>query len=264
MAINERDVWAQIGEVIDPELDKPLDALGFVDQVAILGGEVTVRLRLPTYWCAPNFAFMMAADLRDQIGKAPGVERVTVQVEDHFAGDEISAGVNHGQSFSTVFPEDADGELDELRRTFAVKAFLVRQEQLIRALLRAGLSAERVTSLTLMDLRTEGADVLIRVEPGDASEPSERMWTRAPGLARIYGLWRKKRAVLRAPDTPRDAPCFTTAEGAEIPANALDEHLRSARMIRLNGVFNTLLCTGLHHVRYGSTDHAPEQPYELA
>ncbi|HZC05048.1 MAG TPA: iron-sulfur cluster assembly protein [Ktedonobacterales bacterium] len=262
MAINERDVWAQIGEVLDPELDKPLDALGFVDQVAILGGEVTVRLRLPTYWCAPNFAYMMAADLRDRIGRAPGVERVTVQVEDHFASDEISAGVNIGQPFSAVFPEDADGELDELRRTFAVKAFLVRQEQLIRALLRAGLSAERITSLPPTDLRTEGADVLIRVEP-DASETSERVWTRAPGLARTYALWRKKRAILGLPDSPRGAPCFTTADGADIPANALDEHLRSARMIRLNGVFNTLLCTGLHHVRYGSVDHAPEQPYEL-
>lgn len=260
MAINEQDVWAQIGEVLDPELDRPLDALGFVDQVAIDGGEVTVRLRLPTYWCAPNFAFMMAADLRDRIGRAEGVERVTVQVEDHFAGEEISAGVNHGRPFTAVFPGDADGELDELRRTFAVKAFLVRQEQMLRALQRAGLSAERITSLTLADLRIEGDDVLARVEP---PSDSEQAWARMPALAHIYALWRKKRAALGLAEASRDAPCFTAADGAAIPPDSLPEHLRAARMIRLNGVFNTLLCTGLHAVRYGSGAPEAEPAHEL-
>ena len=46
--IDEREVWARIGEVLDPELDRSLDTLGFVDQVTISGGEVSVRLRLPT------------------------------------------------------------------------------------------------------------------------------------------------------------------------------------------------------------------------
>lgn len=260
MAINEQDVWAQIGEVLDPELDRPLDALGFVDQIAIDGGEVTVRLRLPTYWCAPNFAFMMAADLRDQISRADGVERVTVQVADHFAGEEISAGVNRGQPFTAVFPGDADGELDELRRTFAVKAFLVRQEQMLRALQRAGLSAERITSLTLADLRVAGDDVLARVEP---ALDGEQAWARMPALAHIYGLWRKKRATLGLAETSGDVPCFTTAEGAAIPPESLPEHLRAARMIRLNGVFNTLLCTGLHAVRYGSGAPTAEPAHEL-
>ena len=242
--IDEREVWARIGEVLDPELDRSLDTLGFVDQMTISGGEVSVRLRLPTYWCAPNFAFLMAADLRDHIRQARGVERVTVRVEDHFASGEISAGVNAGQPFSAVFPGDADGELDELRRTFAVKAFLVRQEQMLRALMRAGIADTQVTRLTLTGLRVAGSDVLARA-------PGEREWRRAPGLAHIFGLWRIKRAALGLSAPTRDAPCFTTADGAEIPAEALPEHLRSARMIRLNGAFNTLLCTGLGAVRYG-------------
>ncbi len=263
MAISERDVWARIGEVVDPELDRPLDTLGFVDQVEIHGGEVSVRLRLPTYWCAANFAFMMAADLRDRIGAAPGVEQVTVRVDDHFAGDEISAGVNHGQAFSAVFPDDADDELDELRHTFAVKAFLVRQEQMLRALLRAGVSAERVTRLALNELVLDGADVLARAEPG-AVAPGERAWLRAPGLAHTYGLWRRRRAILGLHESASDAPCFTTADGAAIPAESLPEHLRSARMVRLNGAFNTLLCTGLHTVRYGAGAQTQELPDELA
>jgi metal-sulfur cluster biosynthetic enzyme len=236
--IDEREVWARIGEVLDPELDRPLDTLGFVDQIEIAGGEVSVRLRLPTYWCAPNFTFMMAADLRDHIRQAPGVERVTVRVEDHFASGEISAGVNAGQPFSAVFPGDADGELDELRRTFAVKAFLVRQEQMLRALMRAGIADTQVTRVTLADLRVDGSDLLARA-------PGEQEWRRAPGLAHM-GLHA----------SARDAPCFTTADGAEIPAESLPEHLRSARMIRLNGAFNTLLCTGLGAVRYGVSQRA--------
>lgn len=271
MAIHEQDIWARIGEVLDPELDRPLDTLGFVDQVEIQEGDVRVRLRLPTYWCAANFAYMMAADLRDRIGAAPGVERVTVLVADHFAGDEISDGVNHGRPFSAVFPGDADGELEELRHTFAVKAFLVRQEQMLRALLRAGLSTERVTCVTLGDLRLDGDDVLARVAPistrqegKEATAGGEQVWLRAPGLARIYRLWRSRRALLRLRETPDDAPCFTTADGAEISPDALPEHLRSARMVRLNGAFNTLLCTGLHAVRYGSGEQARELPGELA
>jgi metal-sulfur cluster biosynthetic enzyme len=249
MAINEQDVWARIGEVLDPELDRPLDALGFVDSLTIVGGTVSVRLRLPTYWCSPNFAYMMAADLRDRIGVAPGVEQVTVQLEDHFAGAEITDGVNHWKPFSAVFPDDTDGELDELRRTFAVKAFLVRQEQMLRALLRAGLPAERVTRLTFNDLALDGADVMARAEPASPT------WARAPGLARIYGLWRMKRAALGLREAHENAACFTTADGVEITAESLPEQLRSARMIRLNGVFNTLLCTGLHAIRYGADDH---------
>jgi hypothetical protein len=160
--------------------------------------------------------------------------------------------VNQWQPFSAVFPGDADGELDELRRTFAVKAFLVRQEQMLRALLRVGLSAERVTRLALRDLAVDGADVLA------LAVPESQAWSRAPGLARIFALWRTKRAALGLHEPADGAPCFTTAEGAAIAAESLPEHLRSARMIRLNGVFNTLLCTGLHAVRYGSDDQTPQ------
>ncbi len=262
MAIDERDVWARVAEVVDPELDRPLDALGFVDAIEIHGGEVSLRLRLPTYWCAPNFAYMMVADLRERVSKAPGVERVTVRLEDHFAGDEISDGVNQDQPFSAVFPGDAEGELDELRHTFAVKAFLVRQEQMLRGLLRAGLSAERITRLTLADLVVEGADVRVRLDP--PPEMGAEAWTLAPGLARAYRLWRMKRAALGLAELPSETPCFTTAEGAAIPAEALPELLRAARMVRLNGVFNTLLCTGLHAQRYGAGASAPDLADELA
>lgn len=263
MVIDEREVWARVGEVIDPELDRPLDALGFVDQVVVHGAEVEVRLRLPTYWCAPNFAYMMVADLRDRVSQVAGVERVTVRLEDHFAGEEISAGVSQRRAFSEVFPGDAEGELDELRRTFAVKAFLVRQEQMLRSLLRAHISAERLTALTLADLVVEGDDVRVRAMPDHPPE-GDGEWMRIRGLARTYRLWRSKRHALGIDEQPPGAPCFITAEGEPVAPDALQEHLRSARMIRLNGVFNTMLCTGLHGIRYGGGAPVEELTSEMA
>ena len=59
------DVLAALGTVYDPELDEPITDLGFVGACSVsAGGEVAVRLRLPTPQCAPNFAYLMAADAR--------------------------------------------------------------------------------------------------------------------------------------------------------------------------------------------------------
>ena len=55
-------VLEALGTVYDPELDEPITDLGFVGSVVVAGGAVAVRLRLPTPQCAPNFAFLMAAD----------------------------------------------------------------------------------------------------------------------------------------------------------------------------------------------------------
>lgn len=247
--IDERDVWAQIGEVTDPELDRPLSALGFVEGVEIRGSEVLVNFRLPTYWCAANFAYMMSADLRERVGLVPGVETVTVRLRDHYAEDEISDAVNAGLAFSQAFPEETDGELDELRRTFAVKAFLVRQEQLLRALLRADYSANRLARLSLADVRVDGDALLVREEAVGADGQPE--WRRLSGVARAFALHRQKRAAAGLATTGDTASLFTTAEGEPLTPERVHEHLRAARTIRLNGAFNTVLCTALNRITHG-------------
>lgn len=241
--IDERDVWAQIGQVMDPELDRPLDALGFIESVRIQDAEVVVHFRLPTYWCASNFAFMMSSDLRERIGRVPGVETVTVRLLDHFAEDEITEGVNAGRTFSEVFAGETDGDLDELRRTFLRKAFLVRQEQLLRALLRLDYTAEQLARLMATDARVEGDSLLVRV--GGQAE-----WRQLPGLARTFALYRQKRgaAGLGMLET---GPLFTTADGEPLTPESVMEHLRIARTIRLNGAFNTVLCTALNRITHG-------------
>ena len=50
-------VWAALGTVLDPELDEPLTDLGFVQRCQVYAnGHTVVRLRLPTYFCAPNWS----------------------------------------------------------------------------------------------------------------------------------------------------------------------------------------------------------------
>jgi metal-sulfur cluster biosynthetic enzyme len=130
MTLSSR-VLEALGTVYDPELDEPITTLGFVGSVAVDGGSVSVRLRLPTPQCAPNFAFLMAADASRAVWRVEGVTSVDVTLEDHYTGAEINATVNAGGSFSDAFPGETRGELDALRALFQRKALLARQSGLL-------------------------------------------------------------------------------------------------------------------------------------
>ena len=68
-------VFEALGTVYDPELDEPITTLGFVGSCVVEGEDVSVRLRLPTPQCAPNFAFLMAADARAAVRPSAGGAR---------------------------------------------------------------------------------------------------------------------------------------------------------------------------------------------
>src|ERR671935_3336032 len=103
---------AALDRVIDPELDESLVRLGFVERLEIEAGRVLVELRLPTFWCAPNFAYLMARDARDRLRAVEGVEKVEVMLKDHFASEEISQAATNGRPFGETFGSEADGNLD--------------------------------------------------------------------------------------------------------------------------------------------------------
>src|ERR1700729_956068 len=80
-----------LATVYDPELDEPITSLRFITSCDVTAdGDVEVLLRLPTPQCAPNFAFLMAADARRAVRAVPGVRAVGVALEDHYTGDEIN------------------------------------------------------------------------------------------------------------------------------------------------------------------------------
>src|SRR3984893_14913225 len=122
-------VWTRLQSVTDPELDESVTDLGFVTRVEVdAGGGVQIGFRLPTYWCAANFAFLMADDMRLAVAGLPWVTKVTVGLGEHMYAEEINRGVAAGLSFQATFGDEASGELEEVRRTFMVKAFQRRQD----------------------------------------------------------------------------------------------------------------------------------------
>jgi metal-sulfur cluster biosynthetic enzyme len=229
--------------VSDPELDEPITDLGFIDDVRVDDGEVAVSFRLPTYWCAPNFAFMMAGDIRDRISELAWVKRVDVRLRDHCTADAINDGVGNRRSFEATFPGEATGDLAELRRSFRRKAFLSRQERLVRYLCSAGWSAERVVSLTMQEL--------LSLEDLDAQGLPLR--DRYVAIRQELGL-----------DCDPNHRAITTVDGEPVPVEAFEVYLRSLRKSRLNMEFNTHFCRGLLQTRYGlresQLDEAAEWP----
>jgi metal-sulfur cluster biosynthetic enzyme len=135
-------VYEALGTVCDPELDEPITTLGFVGSCVVSGRDVSVRLRLPTPQCAPNFAFLMAADARSAVRALPGVGEVTIELEDHYTGKEINSAVNDGGGFADAFPGESEGDLRPLRELFQRKALLARQSRLL------SLPATRLGELT--------------------------------------------------------------------------------------------------------------------
>jgi metal-sulfur cluster biosynthetic enzyme len=125
-------VFEALGTVYDPELDEPITTLGFVGSCVVTErGDVDVRLRLPTPQCAPNFAFLMAADAAAAVRTVEDVRSVSVVLADHYTGEEINRAVNRGQGFSKAFPGETAGDLRALRELFQRKALLARQSRLL-------------------------------------------------------------------------------------------------------------------------------------
>lgn len=245
-AITEALVYAAIADVLDPELDEPLVKLGFVDSVQVDGADVTILFKLPTFWCAPNFAYLMAADLKKQVRTLPGVGQVRVVLLDHCADEEVSNGVNDDRSFADVFPDESteDPYLEDLRRTFLRKGFLVRQDTLIRVMLKAGVDEQHIAGLCLRDMEIDEST-------NQAFVTVDGHVLRLDGVGQSASTYLKRRAALALTIRP-DAALIIDDQGVPLQAGTLKEFLRRSRSIRMNIMLNTSLCKGLFQTRYGT------------
>ncbi len=214
-------VLAALGTVYDPELDEPITALGFVDScVVTASGDVHVRLRLPTPQCAPNFAFLMAADARMAVRRLAGVREVTIVLEDHYTGAEINAAVGSGAGFDAAFPGETAGDLDALRELFRRKALLARQARLCDAMLAAGESLEAIVARRVADL------------------PDTPDATRSVALRAVLGM-----------SHDAGAPALVAGDGAPLAADGLRTWLRRARLASLSLETNGGMCRDLLKAR---------------
>jgi metal-sulfur cluster biosynthetic enzyme len=222
-AVSTTPLLAALGTVRDPELDEPITSLGFVAACTLSpGGDAEIRLRLPTYFCAPNFAYLMVADAYDAVTAVPGVRTARVLLEDHFAADAINGGVAAQAGFAQSFDGEAVGELHDLRRDFLRKAVLAGTDQVCRALKTDGTDPQRFAALTLGEV-----------------PPS-------PALDRL----RQRRAELGLPAGDDALLLVDPATGDPVTAEAVPLHLRRARVTAISLEANGSICRGMLRHRY--------------
>ncbi len=237
----DRDTVIQrLDRVLDPELDESIVELGFVQSICgNEAGEVTVELRLPTYWCAANFSYLMAFDVRRELLELPRVRGVTVRLDDHFASDAILSGIAPGKSFAETFPDGGPDSLDQTRQVFLRKGYLTRQELLLRHLKNAGLSFEEIAALRIADIRFGEARWLVVRSDGQTDTVSE---------ARVARRYLDRRAELGL-DCSESAHLIIDIKGAAIPADGLENYYIRARTTRLAMEASGSLCSALLQAR---------------
>jgi metal-sulfur cluster biosynthetic enzyme len=233
-AVRRDEVWKKLATVTDPEIDESVTSLEFLTTVEVDDqAGVRVEFRLPTYWCSPNFAFLMASDMRDAVREIPWVREVSVVLLDHFSAPLINRSVARNLDFREAFPGETDGDLAPLRKTFLGKAFERRQELLLAYLKREGYVAENLATLRLEEL------IGLSLNPDGA------------GLRSLYLFARRKVHPDRGPETA----AFLTLEGAALDAARFPEYLRHLRGVRITAESNGALCRGLLAARKEREPH---------
>jgi metal-sulfur cluster biosynthetic enzyme len=223
----EAAVRRALDRVTDPELDEPVTDLRFIERLTVdQDGSVSIGFRLPTYWCAANFAFLMADDMRREVGALPWVRKVRVTLGEHMYADKINHGLEHGLSFQATFGDEASAELDDLRRTFLVKAFQRRQESLLRHLTTLGYKPATIVSMTLPQLQA--------LPIGPEGGPLRQRYV-------------DRREVCAGPDT---ALAFVDTHCSPLSADTLLAYLQALGRVTINAEFNGALCRGLLAARF--------------
>ena len=238
-AVTEEDIRRALSGVLDPELDEPITDLGFIRSLEVAAGidgaEVDVHLRLPTSFCSPNFAYLMASDSKDAISALEGVARVVVELDDHHDSNLINAGLAADAGYRGTFRHEADDSLEELRWTFRRKAHTAAMERCLTELLRANasLSEPSVGTVRLGDLPSgRHKDALVR-----------------------------RRLAVGLPTEP-DAVVLVDQDGRPYATGDVPMALRRARSTRISIDGNAHFCRGLLRTRYEGSGadqaHRPE------
>jgi metal-sulfur cluster biosynthetic enzyme len=240
----------RLAQVLDPELDEPILDLGFVQALRLRSGHAEVALRLPTSWCAVNFAYLMAEDVRRALLSVDGVREVTVSLGDHCAAREIEAAVNDGRPFAEAFPGEAAGSLEALRLTFLRKGFFGRQEQLLRELRGAGCSTETICALRLGEVSVEDNAIVIRRADCPPVET---------GSAAVLQRYVQRRAELGLDCRPA-APLIVDLDGKPFSVDQLQAHYEAVRTVRVALEANGSFCRALLSVQHRDAAGSSRRP----
>ncbi len=200
----DAEAMTALSAVVDPELDEPITALGFVHSLVVSpSGNVKVNLRLPTSFCAPNFAYLMASDAKDVLTELEWTRHVVVELDDHHDSDIINAGLADDAGYRGTFGHEAEDSLDDLRMTFKRKAHTAAMERCLTALLRSdpSRSEESMGSVRIGDLpptRTPRRCCSVVMHSDCPRTPSLWCWSTSPASPTTMCRWRCAARARRA------------------------------------------------------------------
>jgi metal-sulfur cluster biosynthetic enzyme len=220
-------VLVELATVHDPEVDEPVTTMGFIREVEIQGDRVVVHMQLPTFFCAPNFTWLMVDDVKLAAERVAGAGKVTVDLDGHFESERISGSVSKGGTFQDTFGAEAAEDLSGLRDRFLRKTFLIRQERLCRELRPTGADDADLTALTLGEVEALGLSA--------------------------YEKYHSTREELGI-DCRHNSPFLVAADGRPVDPDKLRVHRRSASVMAISFEGNGHLCRSLLSQRYPDQD----------
>ncbi|MDN5745267.1 MAG: hypothetical protein L0H31_09110, partial [Nocardioidaceae bacterium] len=187
---------------------------------------VAVPLRLPTAFCAPNFAYLMASDAVDALRRVGGIGEVRVQLDDHHDSDKINAGLAADAGYRGTFGGETEESLDELRLTFQRKAHTAAMERCIEEQLKStGLAVSDIYRLRLRNLL--------------GGQKKEALLRRRVAIGLGIG---------------GDEPVFVDEHGVAVPPDDIPLRLRFAKSVRMSIEGNQHFCRGMLATRYEDED----------
>ncbi|ADJ15409.1 iron-sulfur cluster assembly protein [Halalkalicoccus jeotgali] len=240
--ISPETIEERLEAVTDPELDRSIVELDYIVDIEIEGGSVEVGFVLPTAWCSPAFAWMMMADAREALADHPAISDATVRLDEHMHAAEINEGVNGGLAFGEAF-EDADGEVEAVRRELDGKARVARQYRATETLLEGGLKPDQIARLRREDLSidAEAGRATVRVNATLSvcvdSQPLED--------------YLEKALTTDVADAP-EKRLFATPEGEAIAPEEFETVHRRGRLATTNMSGQGHVCESLGASRIGS------------
>ena len=95
-----KKIFNELTNVVDPEINVSIMELELIDNVDIKDGNVKVDLHLTSPFCPAVFGFKIAQDVKDNLENIDGINKVLVNVSNHFMAEAINKQVNESSKSS--------------------------------------------------------------------------------------------------------------------------------------------------------------------
>ncbi len=246
----KENVLRALSTVTDPELDEPITDLGFVKELTVSDdGQVSLDLVTSTFWCSPNFVYMMLEEARDVVSKLAGIHEVRVHLDGHHDSDRINEAINSGKSFSDCYGAEANGNLAELNRMIRTRALRSRLHSMATTLSKHGFSPEQLLDLSQKDVTSDGDSVVV-TSAGVTVSISD-----SEDVRRVSRYLRFRERI-----KPRDGPLVVwDLDGNPPKRDGFGSALKEARLAGANFSLNAELCRALLEARIGANHLKPSE-----